>query len=210
MPLTEQLDEAVIERRRRQRPSRIRNTYEDAVPPVIEAYVTLVRKRIIEQIGETDGEQIVRALDDTFNVVPMSRAEFEQGFLEKRFSPAEVKFDEETDRVYVVGLGLPGREELKLQDRPIKNKHGDIVARDLATVSENKHDIQLCYTEVTWADLRAAESKLEKMNQDMIQGLYTYFECSPYQLVGPLLALESHTNDDLERIARYALYHNRS
>ena len=180
---------------------RITNAFDDQVPPIIAAYILTLIESAKDQVDEMDLGHALRKIQDDFAIehVP-DRETFEQSYLRKRISPAEVKVCPNTDRVYLVGLGLPGREELitrmmTLEGTDIKQPVTDSVIRD---------DTVLVYTEVSWHAYHTATRRAGDLPDHVRQGLTQYFQVPPHYLSGTLLATPSLTDEDLFRIASYA------
>jgi len=186
-------------------PRQIRTALSDQVPSVVEAYVTVTVEGAKQAVNEMELDFALRKIQDGLSVEHLvDRYAFERAFIARRAAPAELKVDPDTDRVYLIGIGMPGREELELQDVPIKNKNGQLLVRDLVTQGVVHDDAVLSYTEVSWAELRTAEERVHNMSEDLKLGLCRYFQMSPNNLLGAVVATPSMTNEDYHWIAYYA------
>jgi hypothetical protein len=200
------MSDPILARRRPAHDRVLRRSFGDQVPPVIEAYTATLIAQALEATDEGEHGNVLERIREGLSVHHVARRdEFEQHFLSKRASPCEVKPDWSTQRVYLVGIGLPGREELTVTKVPIKDRYGNTQYYAPETHGEQRDDTVLCYTEVTWAELLEAEERVEKLDPQVAQALCKYFGCQPYHLSAAFLALPSYRDEDFYGIALYAL-----
>lgn len=180
--------------------------FTDQVPQIIESYVTVLRENAAQNVDAEELDYALRNIDQKLHVEHRpDRHSFESAFMAKRAYPAEIKIDPSTDRIYLVGLALPGREELYVVDEDVKDEHGNVVAREQITTSDIKDDAVLIYTEVSWKDYYTAARRLEAMEPIIQQALCRYFQFPQHLLLGMLLATPGLSDEDLHGIALYAL-----
>lgn len=180
----------------RHRPSLIRrysSGLSDQVPSIVEAYVLSTVKGVEQAINEMEVGRALSNLEKKFYVehVP-SRQHFEKAFISRRASPADVKKDPKTDRLYLIGAGLPGREEFFMHEQGF-------------TDSVVKDDAVLVYTEVSWTEWRDALATVDRLPQVIQQGLELFYKVPNHNLPATVLALPSVSEDQLYGIAAHAL-----
>ena len=200
---------AIEDRRRPAHDRLIRHSFSDQVPPVIEAFVGTLIAQALSNFNEHEADHMIHKIRDGLVVRHLSRREeFEQAFLRQSAKPCEVRIDWTTERVYLVGVGLPQREELDVVKRPVKDRYGNTQYYEKETIGEEVEGTLLTYTELSWRELRTAEERAAKLPPQVAQTLCTYFQITPQHLPAVLLALVSCQDDDLYGIARYALEHS--
>lgn len=188
---------------------RFRSAFEDLVPAVVWAYVTTLVESAKGKVDEMEIDHALRHIQDNFSIEHRPQpAMFQDAFLERRAHPAEVKIDPQTDRVYLVGLGLPGREELRIEPRDILDEKGQVVGREPITTTEVMTDAVLVYTEVTWPAYHTASERARNLHDWVRQGLCRYFQIPEHLLTATLLALPGFTDEDLAWIASNAQQHS--
>ncbi|RME26214.1 MAG: hypothetical protein D6800_06755 [Candidatus Zixiibacteriota bacterium] len=190
--------------RRKPDPQRfIGSALEDKVPDFIlaqmavsERFATYTAQELELRDPELERERItVERLPD--------RKAFEQAFLSKRASNPTIQFDEATDRIYLVGLGLPGREELVLEERYVKNRYGDKVAKELVTLSVIREDTVLSFAEISWPEYREVCDLHDRLPPAVQTAVAKYFKTVPDSLLPVLASLPTLTEEDYYRIAGY-------
>lgn len=177
------------------------------VPTIIEAYVGALYQQALERIDPQAVGAALRRIEEDIQVEHLPHREaFQQSFLAKRAHPPEIKVDETTDRVYLVGIGVPGREELKVRHLNVRDKNtGDKVGTELVTESVVADDTVISYTELSWTEYRRAEDEAKGLDEAERIGLCRYFNLPPTAVVAAIAATPSLTREERRRIASYAL-----
>lgn len=194
----------------RRRPLKTRvlhSAYVDQVPPVISSYVDVMIAQALQATDESMQEHTIRRITHgiTIEHVP-TREVFEKAFVSKRAAPAEIKICSETDRIYIVGVGLPGREELTTERVPHVNPFTKVMeGTEIITMGSIKEDTILTYTEVSWREYREATDLVNNFHPMVRQGLAKYFQMPEHYTVGIVLATPSMTEENYHEIASYAL-----
>lgn len=134
-----------------------------------------------------------------------TRQSFQGLYLPGRLQVPEVKLDDLTNRYYLVGAGVPGRQEHHEQLRPVDDEAG-IIAQQVFTKKVTADDLVIGYTEVSRGEFKDAEKKASQLSQIAVQGLMEFFEIPPTHLTGMILALPDFSIEELEQTARYALH----
>jgi hypothetical protein len=187
----------------------IKNCWGDQVPACVEAYVSLLLAQALNTSDEHESDHIIRKIKDGITIRHLPRrADFQAAFERRAAAPAEVKIDWATERVYLVGVGLAGREELEVFKRPVKNRFGETECYAAETHGEVVDGTVLTYTEISWQELQAAEARVERMPELVKEKLCSFFQIQPAYLSAAVLALQSYTDEDFHRIAYYVLQHS--
>ena len=198
----------MIHPRRRPPTTRIiRSAFYDRVPDVVSNYLTTLLDQAKRQSSEHEVGQVMEKIDRDFRIehVP-TRDDFEKSFFSGRAHPPEIKVDRDTDRVYLIGLGLPGREEKVLDNRRVKDpKTGDHYMDEVITTSEIFEDTVLTYTEASWPEYRSAHNTANDIPGGVAQAVCSYFDLPPHMFEAVVLATPSLSQDDYYRIGQYVL-----
>jgi len=199
-----------LEARRRPPAMRVmRQLRGDCVPPVVEAVVRLFESQVLEQFGEAEAARVLERLRDQIVVLHVpDRRVFEGLFLRRRVHPVEVRVDWRTERVYLLGVGVPGREELENVRIPVVNRYGETQLYLLETIGVEADDTVVAYTEASWRELAEAEERVERMPAWQRAALLTFFQVPETHLVATVLTLVSLTDEDLLRIAGFVMDNN--
>jgi hypothetical protein len=181
------------------------------VPAIISARIetaleTSTRSSAGSVSEEIETEKKRRKLRKRLKVLHLpSRDEFEQSVLVGRVKTPEIKIDGETDRFYLTGVGVPGREERHNVNRNVDDAD-DKISKQIWTEVMEKDDLVVAYTEVTRHDVHNAKMTVEDLEPVIKKGLMTFFETPPSHLIGLVLSFPNFSSDDLRNVAHYALH----
>lgn len=153
-------------------------------------------------------DKVLRSIKDGISVEHLpTLQEFEGSFLSKRASPVQIKFDAESEAVILMGIGLPGREELILQRIPVLDHNNKQIDTELTTTNAIHYDTVISYTIASWADYRANDEAVSSFPQQIIAGLGSYFNVPAHKdhIVAVRMATPGLDDEDLYRIAMHAL-----
>lgn len=188
-------------------PEVLPSAFLDRVPDVIAARV----QTMLDGVGahaETGLEAAhnQKQLRKKLKVIHLpTRQHFQGLFLPGRLQVPEVKLDELTNRYYLVGGGVPGRQEHHEQLRPVDDEAG-IIAQQVFTKKVTAEDLVIGYTEVSRGEFKQAADRASELDQVTVQGLMQFFDIPPTHLTGMILALPDFSIEELEQTARYALH----
>lgn len=181
------------------------------VPEIISARIETALETSARSSGGSLGEEIEaeqkrKQLRRRLKVLHMpTREGFEELVLCGRVQTPEIKIDGNTDRFYITGVGIPGREERHNQKKNVEDESGKISKMIWTEVME-KDDLVVAYTEVTKEQVHNAKMVLEDLEGVIKRGLMTFFDTPPSHLVGLVLSLSNFSADDLRNVAHYALH----
>lgn len=186
-------------------PRVIPSAFLSQVPEVIGARIEAQLKAIGSH-NELEAEKKRSQMRDQLKVLHLpSRSSFESLVLEGKVQNPEVKIDEPTSRVYLVGAGAPDRQERALKERPVDDE-SEVIAKQLYTdLVDSKDNIVVAYTEISLGEFRSASDKVNELDMATQKGLSFFFKLPASHLTGLVLALANHSTDQLKSIARYAL-----
>lgn len=186
-------------------PRVIPSAFLSQVPDVIGARIETQLQTVSAHQNQMVADAKERDLRDRLQVLHIpTREGFEGLALKGRVQTPEVKIDEETSRVYLVGAGSPGRQERHVDTIPVEDEAG-VIAEQLYTDIVEKGDIVVAYTEVGLGEFRQAADTVNELGPATRKGLSYFFKLPASHLTGLVLALASHTTSDLRNIAKYAL-----
>jgi hypothetical protein len=186
----------------------IRSGYDDQVPGVIAAQIATLTAQAEREASELVVDKILRTIKDGISVEHLpNRTAFEAAFLSKRATPVQVKIDSESEGVYLVGVGLPGREELVLNRVPVEDETGQVCGHELITTNEIHYDTVITYCQVSWQEYRDADEAVSLFDPHVVAGIGSYFDIPAHKehAVAIRLATPGLDDDDLHRIAMHAL-----
>lgn len=192
-------------------PRVINSVHFSKVPPIISARIETALQTSARQGGgsvtdEIETEKKRRNLRRRLKVLHMpTRDGFEELVLVGKVKTPEIKIDGETDRFYLTGVGVPGREERHNLKKNVEDESGKVSNMIWTEVME-KDDLVVAYTEVTEEDVRNAKMTVEDLEPVIKKGLMTFFDTPPSHLIGLVLSLPNLSADDLRNVAHYALH----
>ena len=200
---------SLFERRLPSGPRRIPTAYVSQVPDAIAAFVEmqLSGASLGGQSFTQDVEMELNRseLEKKLSVIHLPhRKTYQEMVLRRRVSMSDVQIDYTTSRFYLVGSGATGREERRVEERPVIDENGRI-ASQLFTASEIRDDMIVAYTEITRNEYLNAPGKIADITPLGQQGLCQFFQVPPTHLTGIALALVDYETSELEAIGRYAL-----
>lgn len=188
----------------------IKNGFADQVPQIVYGQIKALELQAERQASEMVVDKILSDIKDSIQVEQMpTREDLEKSFLSKRANPLQIRFDEETDSVYVIGVGLPGREELYTEKIPVPDEKGQKVAEEVLTLNRQEYNTVITYLKVSWSDYKSAVNEVANMAPEIKAGLAGFFDISlnDEHLAAIRLATPGLTADDINGIAIHALAH---
>jgi hypothetical protein len=181
------------------------------VPEIISARIETALETSARSTGGSLGDEIEaeekrKQLRRRLKVLHMpTRDGFEELVLIGRVQTPEIKIDGNTDRFYLTGVGVPGREERHNVKKSVEDESEKITDQIWTEVME-KDDLVVAYTEVTQEDVHNAKVTTDNLEPVIKKGLMTFFDAPPSHLVGLVLSLPNFSADDLRNVAHYALH----
>ena len=206
------------ERRLPNGPRVIPSAFLSQVPDVIGARIHSQLKTVASHENKIVADAKRRDLKSRLKVLHLpTRDGFESLVLKGRIQTPEIKIDEGTNRVYLVGGGVPGRQERQLQSTPVDDEAGRI-AEQIYTDIVEKDNIVIAYTEVSLEEFKSAADKTNELADKVVtmnpqngepitaaQGLSIFFRVPMSHMTGMVMALHNQTKEELESISLYAL-----
>lgn len=184
----------------------VKTAFADQVPDIIAAQIATLTQQAAMHTDEMIIDKILEDIRNGISVEELpDRQYFQNSFLAQRATTPQVKVDTESENLYLMGVGIPGREELHLQRVPMINKHNEVVGYDLQTTNKIQYDTVISYTRIGWDELKEAEDETARVDEHTKALICSYYKLPAHdgfytsiRLSTPTLTLE-----DIYAIASY-------